>query len=116
MTGLPRSRRGSTPGAGPMGRLSDRQRETLLKGIQPHRVAINNKGMSYVEGYEVQAHLNRVFGFEGWDKEIVRLELLFESTSHDEKRNRSGDRVTYMCEMRITVRDPKGNLVKVTEE
>lgn len=99
------------------GQFTQAQRDTLLKPIQPHRVAKDNKGMSYVEGYEIQAHLNRLFGFEGWDKEILRLDLLLDDSKPDpDKNNRLGWYVTYLCQIRLTVRSVYGHLVKIVEE
>lgn len=58
--------------------LTKAQRDILLTGIKPDRVKTDNKGMSYLEGYEIIAHLNRVFGFDGWDKHVTSLEQVFE--------------------------------------
>ena len=83
--------------------LSDAQRERLLTGIRPERVRTDDKGMSYLEGYEVTAHLNRIFGFEGWSKEITRLELVFEDERVDPKRDRVGWFVCYSCSVVLTI-------------
>jgi recombination DNA repair RAD52 pathway protein len=92
------------------GQFTSAQRETLLKPIMPGRVNKDNKGMSYVEGYEIQAHLNRIFGFEGWDKEILLLEPIYESME-TEKRYW----VAYKCMVRLRVY-ADGVLAKLTEE
>jgi DNA recombination protein Rad52 len=94
------------------GQFASAQRETLLKPIMPGRVNKDNKGISYVEGYEIQAHLNRIFGFEGWDKEIVSLDLMFE----DEGSTTPGRWwVGYKCMVRLRVY-ADGVLAKLTEE
>lgn len=91
------------------GSFTDAQRETLLKPIMPGRVNRDNKGMSYVEGYEIQAHLNRIFGFEGWDKEILQLETMYEEV----KDGRTW--VAYKCMLRLRIY-ADGVLAKLTEE
>ena len=60
------------------GRLSGAQQSILLRPIKPSRVSKDRNGLSHMEGYEVEAHLSRIFGFEGWDKEIRRLWLISE--------------------------------------
>jgi recombination DNA repair RAD52 pathway protein len=92
------------------GQFTPAQRDILLEPIKPHRVARDNKGMAYVEGYEIQAHLNRIFGFEGWDKELIKLELLFEKNENERCW------VTYLCELRLTIRTTEGVIAKVVEE
>lgn len=96
--------------------LTQKQRDTLLAPVKADRVRRDNNGMSYLEGYEVTAHLNRLFGFEGWDKEITRLELAFAEEAMDEKRNRMGYSATYLCSVRLTIRDPEGHVVTVVED
>ena len=101
------------------GSFTDAQRAQLLKAIVPSRVNKDNKGMSYVEGYEIQAHLNRLFGFEGWDKEIVSIDLAFESmdvnATDRSGKVRPGWWVTYKCMVRLRIY-ADGVLAKLTEE
>jgi hypothetical protein len=58
--------------------LSDEQITLLLKPIHPARV-LNLRGLSYVEGYDIRAELNRVFGFGRWSEEILEQTLVSES-------------------------------------
>ena len=54
--------------------LNDKQREQLLKGINTDRVSQRKGGggkmLSYVEAYDIKAHLDRIFGFGGWSWQI----------------------------------------------
>ena len=77
--------------------FTDEQRKILLQPIKPHRVSKDGKGFSHVEAYEIKAHLNRVFGFEGWGTSIESLKCLFE----DEKDGKWT--VAYLCTMRLWV-------------
>ncbi len=95
------------------GQFSSSQRNTLLMPIKPGRVS-QAQGMSHVEAYEVIAHLNRIFGFEGWDKEILACELLFETDSGNEGRSKWT--VAYKASMRLTVRDGDGVTVCIKED
>lgn len=90
--------------------LTDAQREVLLRPIMPQRVAKDGKGFSHVEAFEITAHLTRMFGFEGWDKEILELNRLLGSAI-DGKFS-----VTYFCRMRLTLRDPEGQVIKVIDD
>jgi recombination DNA repair RAD52 pathway protein len=89
--------------------LSAQQREQLYKPINPDRVATRQGKFSYLETFDVLAHLTRIFGFEGWDKE-VDADLLFE-TEKDGKWT-----VAYRAKCRLTVRDTDGFSAMVHED
>lgn len=88
--------------------LTEQQRKILLQSISKDRVKVDNKGMSYLEGYDIIAHLNRCFGFEGWDKHVTRLELVFEDS--EMKGARTGWWVCYRATVRLVVNG--GEIVK----
>lgn len=95
------------------GQLSSEQIDVLLRPIRSNRV-LSAQGQSHVPAYDVVAHLSRVFGFEGWDKEVLSIELVGEDAV--EKGGRVGYTVTYRCLMRLTVYDWEGRVVKVVED
>jgi hypothetical protein len=95
------------------GQLTPEQVRVLLQPIRPSRV-YKAQGQSHVAAFDVTAHLNRVFGFDGWDKEVVALDLVHEHLAGEPPKVRAW--VTYRCVMRLTVRDPDGRVVKVVEE
>ena len=95
------------------GTLAPEQVEVLLRPIRSNRVLLA-QGQSHVPAYDVVAHLTRVFGFEGWDKQIVSIDLVAEDAI--EKGGRVGYTVTYRCLMRLSVYDRAGQLVKVVED
>lgn len=90
--------------------LTDPQREVMLKPINPARVKKNPRGFSHLEAFDVIAHLSRVFGFEGHDKEIKSLQPIFE-TEKDGKWT-----VAYSCVMRLTIKTTDGRELKHTED
>jgi recombination DNA repair RAD52 pathway protein len=95
------------------GQLTEQQVTVLLQPIRRSRV-YHAQGQSHVAAFDVTAHLSRVFGFDGWDKEIAELALVHEHVQGEGKGARAW--VTYRCVMRLTVRDPQGRVVKVVEE
>lgn len=99
--------------------LTQAQVDTLLNPIKPHRV-LHAQGQSHVAAFDVIAHLSRVFGFGGWDKEILSLDVVHERIAEQEQK---GGKyvpprcwVTYRCVMRLTIKDPDGNPVAHYED
>jgi len=86
--------------------LSDEQIATLLRPINPRRV-LQAQGQSHLPAFDVEAHLSRIFGFDGWDKEILDLWLIHEDLEDfkDKKTGaeKQGWTVTYGCKLRLTV-------------
>lgn len=80
------------------------QVDKLLRPIRPNRVFLQ-QGHSHVAGWDIAAHLTRMFGFGGWEKEILDLELISEIPVESTKdgKPRTGWFVTYRCTMRLRV-------------
>lgn len=94
--------------------FSPDQVERLLRPIRPGRV-FTTDGHSNLAAWDVKAHLTRMFGFGMWSKQILRLELLVEqsemATTGRSTVERLGWWVTYGCDMRLSVKNPEGELV-----
>lgn len=73
------------------------QLRQLFEPLNKRRVQ-SRQGMAYLEAWDVIAHLTRIFGPLGWDKEVLREELLFE-----EEKNGKWT-VGYRTTVRLTVR------------
>ena len=58
--------------------------------------------LSFLEGWKVIEEANRIFGFDGWDRETIDLRELGDARQVDGKW-----RVAYMARVRITVRPPQ---------
>ena len=61
--------------------LNRQQYEQLLKPLNPKRVAKREqagRSFSYLEAWDVKAHLIRIFGFCNWSWEVSSAELAFE--------------------------------------
>jgi recombination DNA repair RAD52 pathway protein len=89
--------------------IPDELRTILLSPIRPGRVGKDGKGFSHVEAYEIRAHLIRLFDFDGWDSEILSMELVFESEK-DGKWT-----VCYRAQCELMVRWPEGRGSRYTE-
>ena len=103
-----------------MSGLRQDQVDTLLRPIRPKRV-LQAQGQSHVAAFDVIAHLSRIFGFGGWDKEILSLDLVHErivEVPNNDPKKPPTQRcwVTYRCVMRLTVKDPDGNPVARYED
>lgn len=56
------------------------QYEQLLKPLNERRVATRDqagRSLSYLEAWDVKAHLIRIFGFGGWSWDVTTADLLF---------------------------------------
>jgi DNA repair and recombination protein RAD52 len=89
-----------------MTQFNAEQVESLKAPLDPSKVSERTQmGMklSYIEGWHVIAEANRIFGFDGWQRETVelrevRLPELVKSSSGKETW-----RVGFMCRVRVTV-------------
>jgi recombination DNA repair RAD52 pathway protein len=87
--------------------VASKQLETLFKPVNPVRVQVLDKNHKFLEAWDVIAHLTRIFGPLGWDKEVLREELVFET-------GESKFTVCYRATVRLTVRSKLGT--KVSED
>jgi DNA recombination protein Rad52 len=66
--------------------LTYEQYEQLMKPLNENRVARRAGGggrqLSYLETWEVKAHLIRIFGFGGWSWDVTTAELVFDQESN----------------------------------
>jgi len=83
------------------------QLEQLFKPLNPSRVKTRSGAGSYLEAWDVIAHLTRIFGPLNWDKEVRDSQLIYDepvewtTPSGDIK---SGWDVAYRATVRLTVR------------
>lgn len=97
--------------------LNNAQRAQLLRPLNSGRVK-KREGMSYLEAFDVKAHLTRIFGFGGWSAEVLSSDLVFEELAA--KANKSGKfnwDVAYKVVLRLTIHGigPDGCDVTYTE-
>ena len=91
--------------------ISKTQYDQLLQGLNEVRVSQRKGGggkmLSYLEAYDVKAHLTRVFGFGGWSWQIEHVTLAFE----EQQENRWV--IGYRVQGTLTVQDCKYSGVAV---
>lgn len=93
--------------------LTAAQYETLMKPIRGSRISKRRQGgkdLSYVEAWEIKAHLTRIFGFCNWDSEMEEYKHV--QDRHYQKDG-GGEMIEsiYSARIRLTVRDPQGNVL-----
>ena len=95
-------------------KLNARQYEQLLKPLNDSRVAKRGQAgrqLSYLEAWDVKAHLIRIFGFGGWSAEVLSADLAFEDKNEKGQWN-----VGYKVILQLTVGDyANGGSVMYTE-
>lgn len=94
------------------GRLTLTQIDTLMGAIKPTRVANRTQGgktLSYLEAYDVRAHLIRIFGFGGFDAEVLDYDLVF--VRDYENNDKPMQEIAYKARVRLVVRDREGEEV-----
>jgi len=69
------------------------------------------KKLSYIEAWHAIAEANRIFGFDGWNRETVDLRQLGEPRVTQDRYGKDQMRVGYSARVRITVLTPTGSLI-----
>jgi hypothetical protein len=62
------------------------------------------RSYSYMESWKVLDEANRIFGFDGWDKQIIEMTQVMGEQRVVGRQNRNGWAVGYVCKVRLTVR------------
>ncbi len=81
--------------------ITKAQHEQLLKPLNESRVAKRQqagRALSYLEAWDVKAHLIRIFGFLGWSADVIESELVFE-----EKNEKGNWDVAYKVVLRLRI-------------
>lgn len=63
--------------------ITQEQHEVLLRPLNGSRVAKRKQAgqsLSYLEAWDVKAHMIRIFGFGGWSWNVTQAEVAFEDT------------------------------------
>ena len=112
---------GSAPQAHPSG-FSPEQLAALSAPLDRANVRQREQGrsrVSYLEGWQVIAEANRIFGFDGWQRQTIAVRCVAQAerligargTSRDQK---PGWGITYTARVRVTV--TAGGLVPLVRE
>lgn len=104
--------------------LTPTQYETLARPINSTRIAKRQQGgktLSYLESFEVRAHLIRMFGYTNFDVELLDYRFVREREYMSTPRNDNDTakpmvEVIYTAHVRLTIRDPHGDLLATYAE
>jgi hypothetical protein len=84
-----------------MSGFTDRQLKKLATPLDRARVQTrehDGRTLSYIEGWFAISEANRIFGYDGWDREMVAFERVFERSRSD------GTLCAYFARVRVRVR------------
>lgn len=82
-------------------KISQEQYDQLLQPLNAKRVAQRSqagRSLSYLEAWDVKAHLIRIFGFMGWSADVIEAVLAFE-----EKNEKGNWDVAYKVVLRLRI-------------
>lgn len=106
-------------------KLTEPQVAFLLSPISDKRVR-HLRGMSHLEAWDVRRQLIRIFGFDGFTVETLKLELVHENGNPNyRKKNKAGEEygptytawtIVYRAEVRLTVKATDGRPLTVFED
>ena len=86
-------------------RLNEQQIAFLLSGINANRIGRDGKGFSHVEAWDIRRHLIRVFGFGGFDTDLLGMELVAQiDTPPDRPNGKTRYTVVYRVAIKLTVK------------
>ena len=88
--------------------FSEVQDKALRAKLSPRHIKtreFNGRTLSYVEGWHSIAEANRIFGYEGWDRETVDLKCVWQQAKGQDSQ------CSYMARVRVRVRAGDGNVV-----
>ncbi|MFG2676952.1 Rad52/Rad22 family DNA repair protein [Streptomyces sp. NPDC048445] len=83
-------------------RLSPPQVNFLLSGISDSRIGKDGKGFAHVEAWDIRRHLIRVFGFGGFDTDLIEARLV--SQIDIPAGNKTRYTVVYQVSVKLTVK------------
>jgi len=91
--------------------LSPKQYEQLRKPLNSTRIAQrqqSGKTLSYLESWEVRAHLIRMFGFTNFDADMVEYTYVGSRDYQSSDGSKPMVEVIYSARMRLAIRDAEG--------
>jgi DNA recombination protein Rad52 len=89
--------------------FSDKQMQALRRSLNHRHVRTrqaNGRELSYIEGWYAISEANRIFGFDGWNRETVDSRCVLA------RENRGSFLAVYVAKVRITVRAEGATIVR----
>ena len=87
----------------------ERLNEPLLRENVKTREGTGKTQLSYLASFHVIAEANRIFGFDGWDSEILSLQQA-DKTEYEKPAYNARDKpkpmisISYLCKLRVTIK------------
>ena len=103
------------PGPAPGGGLTARQIAPLSAPLDRANVRQRDQGrsrVSYLEGWQVIAEANRIFGFDGWERSTLISRCVAEHERPIGRDRKSGWGVTSIARVRITITAGNRTLIR----
>jgi len=94
----------ATASAAPIGLLSSEQSAALAAPLNRANVQTRSqagRSLNYLEGWVAIREANRIFGFDGWQRETIELRCVAESQRLIGRDQKPGWGVTYIARVRI---------------
>ncbi len=94
----------ATASAAPAGLLSTEQSAALAAPLNRDNVQTRSqagRSLNYLEGWVAIREANRIFGFDGWQRETIELRCVSESQRPIGREQKPGWGVTYIARVRI---------------
>lgn len=92
------------------GHITATQQEVLMRPIKPGRIAKRSQGgkeLSYLEAWDVKAHLIRMFGIGNFDIETVDQQLIA-VREYQSSNGKDMAEAIWFAKVRLVLRDGKG--------
>ena len=89
--------------------FSEKQVQALRRSLNSRHVRTreaNGRELSYIEGWYVISEANRIFGFDGWNRETVETRCVLA------RENRGSFLAVYIAKVRITVHADGATIVR----
>jgi DNA recombination protein Rad52 len=77
-----------------------------VKAVNIRRREVHGRELSYIEGWHAIDEANRIFGFDGWNRETV------ESRCVSARENRGSFHVLYVARVKVTVRADSDQVIR----
>lgn len=90
--------------------INAEQYDVLMQPLRPHRVAkrtVSGRELSYLEAWDVKAHLTRIFGFGNFDSETIHEQFLG-AREYESDKGKDMVEVIWHARHRLVVRDQHG--------
>lgn len=93
-----------------LARVSPEQWDVLMRDLNPSRIKRNPQGQSYLEAWDIKAHLTRIFGFGGFSAVADESELI---SAREVPQKNKPDKFNWevVWKVRVTLSIPQLNAV-----